>query len=156
MPDFRKIPCVIQRGGTSKGVYFHEKDLPKDPKARKRVILAVFGSPDVRQIDGLGGADPLTSKMAIIAPSDRPDADVDYTMGQVSVLDPIIDFDGNCGNISSAVGPFAVDEGLVPALEPVTRVAFLLCMHLGRCLLKRFGRIIILSPHLLMPLFLHL
>jgi len=122
MPDFRKIPCVIQRGGTSKGVYFHEKDLPKDPTARKNVILAVFGSPDVRQIDGLGGADPLTSKMAIIAPSERPDADVDYTMGQVSIHDPIIDFDGNCGNISSGVGPFAIDEGLVASEEPETLV----------------------------------
>jgi len=122
MSDFRKIPCVIQRGGTSKGVYFHEKDLPKDPTTRKNVILAVFGSPDVRQIDGLGGADPLTSKMAIIAPSDRPNADVDYTMGQVSIHDPIIDFDGNCGNISSGVGPFAVDEGLVAATEPETLV----------------------------------
>ena len=80
---YRKIPCVIQRGGTSKGVYLHEKDLPKDPDIRQKVILSIFGSPDIRQIDGLGGADPLTSKCAIIGPSERPDADVDYTMAQV-------------------------------------------------------------------------
>jgi len=119
---FRKIRCVIQRGGTSKGVYFHEKDLPKDQEVRERVILGVFGSPDVRQIDGLGGADPLTSKCAIIGPSERPDADVNYTMAQVSITDPIIDFRGNCGNISSGVGPFAIDEGLVEVREPETVV----------------------------------
>jgi 2-methylaconitate cis-trans-isomerase PrpF len=122
MNNYRKIPCVIQRGGTSKGVYIHEKDLPEDVEARKNVVLAIFGSPDIRQIDGLGGADPLTSKVAFIGPSARPDADVDYTMGQVSINDPIIDYGGNCGNISSGVGPFAVDEGLVEASEPETLV----------------------------------
>ncbi len=122
MKGFRKIPCVIQRGGTSKGVYFHEKDLPEDPEVRKRVILAIFGSPDRRQIDGLGGADPLTSKAAIIAPSKRPDADVDYTMCQVDINKPLLDFSGNCGNISSGVGPFAIDEGLVQPTDPETVV----------------------------------
>jgi len=73
---FRRIPCVIQRGGTSKGIYLHEKDLPADPELRRKVILSIFGSPDKRQIDGLGGADPLTSKVAIISPSKRADADV--------------------------------------------------------------------------------
>jgi methylitaconate Delta-isomerase len=122
MADFRKIPCVIQRGGTSKGIYFHEKDLPANPKLREKVILSVFGSPDIRQIDGLGGADPLTSKVAIIGPSQRDDADVNYTMGQVSINESFVDFSGNCGNISSGVGPFAIDEGLVKVKEPQTIV----------------------------------
>jgi 2-methylaconitate cis-trans-isomerase PrpF len=122
MSEFRKIPCVIQRGGTSKGVYLHEKDLPKDPESRNKVILAIFGSPDIRQIDGLGGADPLTSKCAIIGPPERGDADINYTMGQVSITESIIDFRGNCGNISSGVGPFAIDESLVQIREPETVV----------------------------------
>jgi 2-methylaconitate cis-trans-isomerase PrpF len=122
MKGFRKIPCVIQRGGTSKGVYLHEKDLPKDPNLRNKVILAIFGSPDIRQIDGLGGADPLTSKCAIIGPPERPDADINYTMAQVDITQPILDFKGNCGNISSGVGPFAIDEGLVSVKEPETVV----------------------------------
>jgi hypothetical protein len=122
MSEFRKIPCVIQRGGTSKGIFIHEKDLPNDPGLRKKVILAIFGSPDRRQIDGLGGADPLTSKLAIIAPSERQDADVNYTFGAVDLTQPIIDYRGNCGNISSGVGPFAIDEGLVDAKAPETMV----------------------------------
>jgi 2-methylaconitate cis-trans-isomerase PrpF len=119
---FRKIPCVIQRGGTSKGIYLHEKDLPADPELRRKVILAIFGSPDKRQIDGLGGADPLTSKVAIISPSKRKDADVDYTFGAIDINEPIVDFSSNCGNISSGVGPFAIDEGLVQAQDPETVV----------------------------------
>ncbi len=119
---FRKIPCVIQRGGTSKGIYLHEKDLPADPESRRKVILAIFGSPDKRQIDGLGGADPLTSKVAIISPSQRKDADVDYTFGAIDINEPIVDFSSNCGNISSGVGPFAIDEGLVQARDPETVV----------------------------------
>jgi 2-methylaconitate cis-trans-isomerase PrpF len=122
MADYRKIPCVIQRGGTSKGIYLHEKDLPKDPELRNKVILSIFGSPDIRQIDGLGGADPLTSKCAIIGPTERSDADINYTMAQVDITKPILDFKGNCGNISSGVGPFAIDEGLVPVKEPETVV----------------------------------
>ncbi len=122
MDEYRKVPCVIQRGGTSKGVYLHEKDLPPDAESRTKLILAIFGSPDIRQIDGLGGADPLTSKCAIIGPSQRPDADVNYTMAQVGIVDALIDFRGNCGNISSGVGPFAIDEGLVQTREPETVV----------------------------------
>jgi methylitaconate Delta-isomerase len=122
LSDYRKIPCVIQRGGTSKGVYLLQKDLPSDPELRTKLILAIFGSPDIRQIDGLGGADPLTSKCAIIGPSERPGADVDYTMAQVGITDALIDFGGNCGNISSGVGPFAIDEGLMEAREPETVV----------------------------------
>ena len=122
MKGFRKIPCVIQRGGTSKGVYLHDKDMPKDTKLRKKAILAIFGSPDLRQIDGLGGADPLTSKAAIIGPSKRSDADVDYTMCQVSIDEPIVELRGNCGNISSGVGPFSIDEGMVKTTDPETVV----------------------------------
>jgi 2-methylaconitate cis-trans-isomerase PrpF len=97
-------------------------DLPARPELRDRVILRMYGSPDVRQIDGMGGADPLTSKLAIIGPSTRAGADVDYTFAQVSIDEPLVDYKGNCGNISSAVGPFAIDEGLVDAVEPRTTV----------------------------------
>ena len=83
--EAREINCVILRGGTSKGVYLLEKELPMDPAERDRVLLALFGSPDRRQIDGLGGADPLTSKLAFVAPSDRQDADIEYTFGQVAI-----------------------------------------------------------------------
>lgn len=118
----KMLRCVIMRGGTSKGVYFHENELPKDTELRDKIILDVFGSPDVREIDGLGGADVLTSKVCIIGPSNRDDADVDYTFGQVIVDKPIVDPSINCGNLSSGVGPFAIDEGLVKAVEPFTKV----------------------------------
>ena len=86
--------------------------MPQDPLQRDAVIRAIFGSPDLRQIDGLGGADVLTSKLAIIGPATRPDADVDYTFAQVSFESDMVDFGGNCGNISAAVGPYAIDEVL--------------------------------------------
>ncbi len=112
------------RGGTSKGLFFHANHLPSDPGLRDAVLLAAYGSPDPnrRQIDGVGGAVSTTSKVAIISPSASPDYDVVYNFGQVSIDRPLVDFKGNCGNISSAVGPFAVDEGLIAATEPVTRV----------------------------------
>lgn len=122
MFEMERIPCVIMRGGTSKGVYLLGNDLPADPRIRDNVILSIFGSPDARQIDGLGGADPLTSKLAIIDRSSRPDADVDYTFGQVDLCSPFVDYSSNCGNISSGVGPFAITQGLVKAVEPVTVV----------------------------------
>ena len=122
MAQMQRIRCAILRGGTSKAMFLMENDLPKDIAARDKVILKIFGSPDVRQIDGLGGSDPLTSKLAIIGPSSRPDADVDYTFGQVGINKAYIDYSGNCGNISSAVGPFAIDEGLVRCQEGITRV----------------------------------
>lgn len=121
-PEMEMLRCAIVRGGTSKGVFIMKNELPKDPAKRDAVIRAIYGSPDVRQIDGLGGADPLTSKLAIISPPSRPDADVDYTFGQVSIDTDFIDYGGNCGNISSAVGPFAIDEGLVEPVEPFTTV----------------------------------
>ncbi|AEE90604.1 3-methylitaconate isomerase [Tepidanaerobacter acetatoxydans Re1] len=117
-----KIRAVIMRAGTSKGIFLRDEDLPKDKDKRDETILKIFGSPDVRQIDGLGGADPLTSKVAIIGPPSRSDADIDYTFGQVSYVAPTIDYSGNCGNISSGVGPFAIDEGLVKVEEPYTIV----------------------------------
>lgn len=117
-----KIPCVYMRGGTSKAVFFRDEDLPADPQQRDRAILSAFGSPDRRQIDGMGGANTSTSKVAVIKKSDRPGIDVDYDFGQVDVAAPIVGKTMNCGNISSAVGPYAIDEGLVPAVEPMTEV----------------------------------
>ncbi len=121
-PQMKAFRVVIHRGGTSKGIFIKKNELPTDPAERDRVIRAIFGSPDLRQIDGLGGADVLTSKLAIIGPSTRPDADVDYTFAQVSYDTDFVDFGGNCGNISAAVGPYAIDEGMVKLSEPVTRV----------------------------------
>ena len=118
----RKIPCVYMRGGTSKALFFHDSDLPKDMDARDKVILSAFGSPDRRQIDGMGGANTSTSKVAIIRKSGRPGIDVDYDFGQVDITAPIVGKTMNCGNISSAVGPFSIDEGLVEAVEPITEV----------------------------------
>lgn len=116
------IRCTIMRGGTSKGIFFHSNDLPKDKFLRDKVIMRVFGAPDPREIDGIGGAELLTSKAAVIGPSTRPDCDVDYLFGQVSMVEPMIDWKSNCGNVSAAVGPFAIDEGLVKAEEPITKV----------------------------------
>lgn len=121
------IPCTILRGGTSKGVYLRETDLPADPVAREQTILRIFGSPDKRQIDGLGGADPLTSKVCIIGPppTDNPravDADLSYTFGQVEIEQPHVDLRSLCGNLTSGVGAFAVWENMLDLVEPVTRV----------------------------------
>ena len=118
----KHIPCLFMRGGTSKGPFFLENDLPADPEQRDALLLKVMGSPDPKQINGLGGASSVTSKVAIIGVSQRPDADVDYTFAQVSVDKPIVSYKGNCGNISSAVGPFAIERGLVKVTEPVTSV----------------------------------
>ncbi|HZU04243.1 MAG TPA: PrpF domain-containing protein [Ktedonobacteraceae bacterium] len=122
-----RIRTVIMRGGTSRGIFFRDEDLPVDSEARTWTILAAFGSPDRygRQIDGLGGATSLTSKAAIISKGTQPGIDINFTFGQVSIEKPLIDMRGNCGNISAAVGPYAIDEGLVPCQEPVTQVRFL-------------------------------
>jgi 2-methylaconitate cis-trans-isomerase PrpF len=119
--EMERLYCVIMRGGTSKAVFILDNHLPRDQAVRDRIILNVFGSPDPRQIDGLGGADPLTSKLAVISVSRRPDADIDYTFGQVDIRGAFVDYSSNCGNISSAVGPYAIAQGLVKAVEPVTR-----------------------------------
>lgn len=116
------LPCSIIRGGTSKGIYFLESVLPPVGELRDKALLTVFGSPDIRQIDGLGGANSLTSKVCIIGPSQRSDADVDYTFGQVSVDKPIVDWKGNCGNLTAGVGVFAIEQNLLKVTESKTTV----------------------------------
>jgi 4-oxalomesaconate tautomerase len=116
------IPCTVMRGGTSKGLYFRVEDLPADPALRDAVLLAAMGSPDSRQIDGLGGAHPLTSKIAVVGRSRHRDADVDYLFLQAVVDEARIDAGQNCGNLLAGVGPFALEEGLTPAIDGVTPV----------------------------------
>ncbi len=116
------IPTTLMRGGTSKGLYFAKESLPDDLAARDRVLLAAMGSPDLRQIDGVGGAHPLTSKVAVVAPSRRPDADVDYLFLQVVVDKAEVSDSQNCGNILAGVGPWAIENGLVPVAGETTPV----------------------------------
>lgn len=122
MTDFARVPCVLMRGGTSKGLVLKQSHLPQDPVKRDQVILRLFGSPDERQIDGLGGGSPLTSKLGIVGPSSYPNVDVNYTFGQVSLQDRSVDYKPTCGNMSAAVGLYSVEEGFVPIQEPVTTV----------------------------------
>ena len=117
-----RMPVTIMRGGTSKGVYLLETDLPENKDAWEPLLLRLMGSPDKKQIDGLGGSQSVTSKVAIVKKSDRPDADVDYTFAQVSVDKPLVSYKGNCGNISSGVGPFAIEKGLVEVKDGQTSV----------------------------------
>jgi 2-methylaconitate cis-trans-isomerase PrpF len=117
-----EIPCVLMRGGTSKALFFHESDIPPPGPARDRMLKRAMGTPDVLQIDGMGGSKLVTSKIAIIKKSQRADADVDYTFAQVDVERDLIGYDANCGNISSAVAPFSIDEALVDVTEPMTTV----------------------------------
>ncbi|WP_420965971.1 2-methylaconitate cis-trans isomerase PrpF family protein [Bradyrhizobium sp. B120] len=121
-PDQVAIRCTILRGGTSKGVYLLEHDIPPPGAARDRLLKRIMGTPDILQIDGLGGSRLITSKMAIIKRSARPDADIDYTYAQVVLDRDLVMYSSNCGNISAGVGPFAIDSGLVEITEPVTRV----------------------------------
>ncbi|OGA55650.1 MAG: PrpF family protein [Betaproteobacteria bacterium RIFCSPLOWO2_12_FULL_62_58] len=110
-----RIPAVFMRGGTSNAVVFHARDLPRDRAQWDEIFLAAIGSPDPygRQLDGMGGGISSLSKVCVIGPSTRPDADIDYTFAQVQVKEAKVDYSANCGNMSSAMGPFAVDEGLV-------------------------------------------
>jgi 2-methylaconitate cis-trans-isomerase PrpF len=112
-----RIPAVYMRGGTSKGVFFLASDLPADRPTRDRILMRVVGSPDRygQQIDGMGGATSSTSKVVVLSKSSRADCDVDYLFGAVAVTQPVIDWSGNCGNLSAAVGPFAISAGLVAA-----------------------------------------
>ncbi|MHA1537606.1 MAG: 4-oxalomesaconate tautomerase [Alphaproteobacteria bacterium] len=119
------IPCVIMRGGTSRGPYFKLTDLPEDRETLTRVLLAVLGSPHERQIDGIGGGQWLTSKVAMVGPSKRDDADLDYLFGQVLVDRGHVDFAPNCGNMTSGVAPFAIEAGMIEAGGPETIV----CIH---------------------------
>ena len=114
-PGRLELPCTLMRGGTSKGIILRESDLPKDRARRDAVILRLFGSPDRRQIDGLGGADPLTSKLAIVGPPTRAGADIDYSFAQIGIERAYVDYSGYCGNILAAVAAYAVDEGYVQA-----------------------------------------
>jgi 2-methylaconitate cis-trans-isomerase PrpF len=120
----RAVRAIFMRGGTSRALVFHRRDLPAERADRDAIFLAALGSPDPggRQLDGLGGGISSLSKVAVVGPPSRPDADVDYTFGQVEVTRPFVDYVGNCGNISSAIGPFAIDEGLVAGREPETVV----------------------------------
>ncbi|HTR00495.1 MAG TPA: 4-oxalomesaconate tautomerase [Candidatus Acidoferrum sp.] len=118
----KAVPCMLMRGGTSKGAYFLAQDLPSDPKARDLALIAIMGSPDKRQIDGVGGAHPLTSKVAVIKKSQRPGVDVDYLFVQVMVEEAKATTAQNCGNILAGVGPFAIENGLVQAQDGETVV----------------------------------
>jgi len=120
----RRIRAVFMRGGTSRALFFHQADLPAAGAARDRILLAALGSPDPygRQLDGLGGGISSLSKACLIAPTTHPEADVDYTFAQVHIAKPIVDYTGNCGNCSAAVGPFAIDEGMVTYTEGETIV----------------------------------
>ncbi len=116
------VPCAFMRGGSSRGGFFLDSDLPAGVIERDALLLAAYGSPDARQIDGIGGSDPLTSKAAIVTPSERPDADVEYTFCQVGIDRAQVSTGGNCGNMLSAVGPFAILRGLVEPSEPETTI----------------------------------
>ncbi len=109
------VPCTLMRGGTSKGAYFLAADLPADPAERDDLLLRVMGTPDPSQIDGLGGAHPLTSKVAVVSPAADPGADVDYLFLQVGVDEAFVTDRQNCGNLLAGVGPFAIERGLVRA-----------------------------------------
>jgi hypothetical protein len=120
----QRIPAAWMRGGTSKGIFFRAGVLPDDRAARDRLILRLLGSPDpyAKQIDGLGGATSSTSKAVIVGPSSRDDCDVDYLFAHAAIDRALVDWSGNCGNLTAAVGPFAIEEGLVAAVEPITTV----------------------------------
>ncbi|HEX4242587.1 MAG TPA: 4-oxalomesaconate tautomerase [Steroidobacteraceae bacterium] len=121
----RSIPCLFMRGGTSRGPFFVASDLPADAAERDRVLLAAMGSPDPRQIDGVGGADPLTSKVGIVRPGRSPGTDLEFLFAQVSVKEARVDTTPNCGNMLAAVVPFAIETGLVPARGNVTTLRVL-------------------------------
>jgi 4-oxalomesaconate tautomerase len=118
----RAIPACLMRGGTSKGLYILQDDLPAEIVLRDKVLLAALGSPDARQIDGVGGAHPLTSKVAVVSKSDRPDADIDYLFLQIFPDKAIVTDQQNCGNILAGVGPFAIERGLVAPAGEITSV----------------------------------
>ena len=117
VPRRRSIAAVMMRSGTSKGLFFHRDDLPKNTDEWSPILLSAMGSAtgDMRQLDGVGGATSTTSKVAVVGKSQRDDADVDYTFAQIAVGSRNVDMSGNCGNMASGVGPFALDEGLVTA-----------------------------------------
>jgi len=123
MREPRAIPCAVYRGGTSRGVYFRENDLPYSQEVRTQILLNIFGSPGSPQVDGLGGGTSSTSKAMIVGPSEVAGTDVQMLFGQVGITAPVVDWGGTCGNLTSAIGPFAIDQGLVKAVEPITEVS---------------------------------
>src|SRR5918993_4543770 len=122
MAEADGIRCLLMRGGTSKGAYFLADDLPADEAERDDLLLRIMGTPDARQIDGIGGAHPLTSKVAVVSRSDGDDTDVDYLFLQVGVEDAFVTDKQNCGNLLAGIGPFAVERGLVAPDGDRTRV----------------------------------
>ncbi|MBH0239056.1 4-oxalomesaconate tautomerase [Methylobrevis albus] len=122
MDDLIRIPCVLMRGGTSKGPFFLSRDLPADPATRDAMLIEIMGSGHPLQIDGIGGGNPLSSKVAIVGPASRVGADVDYLFAQVKVAERSVDTAPNCGNMLSAVAPFAIASGLVQAVPGETTV----------------------------------
>lgn len=122
MDDLIRVPCVMMRGGTSRGLFFLASDLPDDPARRDALLLAALGSGHAHQIDGVGGGHPATSKAAIIGPSMREGIDIDYLFAQVHVRERLVDTSPNCGNMLAAVGPFAISAGLVPVQDGITAV----------------------------------
>lgn len=135
------IPCMLMRGGTSKGPFFLASDLPSDIKARNQALLTIMGSPHVRQIDGIGGAHPLTSKVAIVSPSMRDDVDVEYLFLQVTPKTDAISDSQNCGNMLAGVGPFAIERDLVEAEEGETTVRVYMVNSASR------ADLIVQTPH---------
>lgn len=129
-----RIPAVYMRGGTSKGVFFLADDLPADPRDRNRILLRVIGSPDPfrKHIDGMGGATSSTSKVVLVSRSSRPECDVDYRFGQVAIDAPVVDWSGNCGNLTTAVGPFAIEQGLVDVPASGTAIVRLWQDNIGK------------------------
>ncbi len=122
LSDGRSIPCVVMRGGTSRGLFFHEDDLPRDPHVRDSVIMGAVGAPDPRQVDGLGGADMLLSKIAIVARSADDGAHIDCEFANITPGKDRPTFGTNCGNLVAAVALFAIDEGLVPSPKRHTEI----------------------------------
>lgn len=129
----RRIPCTWMRGGTSKAAFFHAHDLPADPSERDQMLLKAMGSPDARQIDGIGGATPLTTKIAIISKSTEQGGVIDYLFGQVIIGAGRIDYAPTCGNILAGVAPFAIDEGLITAADGETHVTIRMVNTGGLC-----------------------
>ena len=134
-----RIPAVYMRGGTSKGVFFRAQDLPSDKQARDRILLRVMGSPDRygKHTDGMGGATSSTSKVVILSKSARADCDIDYLFGQVAIDQPLVDWSGSCGNLSAAVGPFAISTGLIGAPADGTATVRIWQANIGKKIVSR-------------------
>lgn len=132
-PGLRPIACVWMRGGTSKAAFFRAGDLPGDPVERDRILLSLMGAPDQRQIDGIGGGSPLTTKIAIVSKATDAAADIDYLFGQVVIGESRIDYAPTCGNILAGVGPFAIEEGLIAANDGETVVRIRMVNTGGLC-----------------------